>query len=391
MNFEDRLPTPVALAHDARQKVFDRVPQCDAIITFDPANIGYLSGYFSMIHDFERDWATAAIATRNGVVLVTDSSDAAAASEVLDYERDFIRYGGFVIEEPQGRSFSAHSSFAEALMAGLDGIAGRDALIGLDHAGLDIRQKHLGASLNGLNTVNVTDGLRLARRTKLSGEIELIRAATRLVESGMEVAFKECGGGMTERDFSAIMCREIIAGGGVPRLVAVTSGPRAAMVDAYATNRRLERGDAVRLDIGCTFRGYWSDMARTGIVGEASQEQAVRYRALVRGLEDLLAIAKPGVAAETLFHAAVDGVKRHGIPHYRRHHCGHGIGTEIHEQPPIGPGSKTLLEPGMVLCVETPYYEMGWGGLMVEDTIAITASGYESLTAISRDMRTMRS
>ncbi len=52
-----------------------------------------------------------------------------------------------------------------------------------------------------------------------------------------------------------------------------------------------------------------------------------------------------------------------GIPQYKRHHVGHGIGLEIYEPPMLVPHSDFELQPGMVLCVETPYYELEWGGL----------------------------
>jgi Xaa-Pro aminopeptidase len=76
-----------------------------------------------------------------------------------------------------------------------------------------------------------------------------------------------------------------------------------------------------------------------------------------------------------------------GIPHYQRHHVGHGIGLEPYDPPTIAPGSDTALEPGMVFCVETPYYEHGWGGVQVEDAVEVTAAGARLLTRSSRELQ----
>jgi Xaa-Pro aminopeptidase len=79
-------------------------------------------------------------------------------------------------------------------------------------------------------------------------------------------------------------------------------------------------------------------------------------------------------------------VREAGIPHFRRHHAGHGIGIEPYEPPFLTETSEEILEEGMVLNVETPYYEMGFGGVQLEDTIVITNDGYRPLTKLNRDL-----
>ena len=96
---------------------------------------------------------------------------------------------------------------------------------------------------------------------------------------------------------------------------------------------------------------------------------------------------RPGVSAEQVFDVAVSAVEAAGLAPYRRHHCGHAIGTEVYERPVISPGSSTALEPGMVFCVETPYYEIGWGGMMIEDSLVVTDTGVEMLTTSDRSLR----
>lgn len=93
------------------------------------------------------------------------------------------------------------------------------------------------------------------------------------------------------------------------------------------------------------------------------------------------------MAAEELFHRAIEVVEQTGGPNpYRRQHCGHGIGLEVYEAPIVRPDSPTPLEPGMTFCFETPYYELGWGGMMVEDTLVVTDDGVRLLTDRARGL-----
>ena len=88
---------------------------------------------------------------------------------------------------------------------------------------------------------------------------------------------------------------------------------------------------------------------------------------------------------ETEAIAPIDLMRRAGIPvltvglNGKIIRGGHGIGVECYDFPSIAPGDKTVLEPGMTLCVETPFYELGWGGVQIEDTIVIEETGARCL------------
>jgi Xaa-Pro aminopeptidase len=104
------------------------------------------------------------------------------------------------------------------------------------------------------------------------------------------------------------------------------------------------------------------------------------------GQEAALKTVRPGVRVGDLFVAAVDTIRRSGLPDYRRHHVGHGIGLEMYETPLLVEGSDARLEAGMVINIETPYYESGYGGFQVEDTVLVTEAGGELLTAADRSL-----
>jgi Xaa-Pro aminopeptidase len=142
----------------------------------------------------------------------------------------------------------------------------------------------------------------------------------------------------------------------------------------------------VRFDLGCVFRSYRSDISRTAVLGPPSDKQARYYAAALAGEQAAIAAMKPGVPVSHIFGVAMRVTRAHGIPHYQRHHVGHGIGLEPYDPPTINATTNTPLEPGMVFCVETPYYEHGWGGVQVEDTVEITAQGTRRLTRSSQEL-----
>jgi Xaa-Pro aminopeptidase len=142
----------------------------------------------------------------------------------------------------------------------------------------------------------------------------------------------------------------------------------------------------VRFDLGCLVGPYRSDISRTAVLGKPSDKQARYYAAILAGERAAIAAMKPGVPVSQLFEIAVRTTREHGLAHYQRHHVGHGIGLEPYDPPTINASTTTALEPGMVFCVETPYYEHGWGGVQVEDAVEVTAGGVRMLTRSSQDL-----
>jgi Xaa-Pro aminopeptidase len=138
--------------------------------------------------------------------------------------------------------------------------------------------------------------------------------------------------------------------------------------------------------VGCLLDGYWSDIGRTAVVGSPTTLQSQRYDAILDGLDAQLAAARPGVSAASVFDLAVATTESAGLAPYRRHHCGHGIGLDVYEAPIVRPGEDVPLEEGMTFCFETPYYEIGWGGMMIEDALVVTADGVAPLTTLARGL-----
>lgn len=150
----------------------------------------------------------------------------------------------------------------------------------------------------------------------------------------------------------------------------------------------LKKGDVIKLDSGFRYLDHTSDIARTVVVGgEATEEVQEVYDTLYRAFRIGVEMLKPGVKFKELYWAVRDEVERSRlIPHYPRGNMGHSVGCGHHaeEYPTISRDREIEFQPGMVVCVETPYSAIGkapvHGGFNIEDTFLVTETGHEAFT-----------
>jgi Xaa-Pro aminopeptidase len=218
-------------------------------------------------------------------------------------------------------------------------------------------------------------------------EVRRLERAALIAEDGVAAVLGMLKAGVTEREAATVYEQEVLRKGAQPFFTVVTMGERAALADVYASERALAPGDLVRFDLGCVYQGYRSDISRTAVLGAPSDKQRRYYDAIRDGERAAIAAMKPGVPVNRIFEIAVHVTREAGLPHYERHHVGHGIGLEPYDPPTINATTHGALEPGMVFCVETPYYEHGWGGVQVEDAVEITATGARQLTRSSQELQ----
>lgn len=385
------------LAQTRRDRFHEAVAAADfdAFLAASPANVGYTTGYRSVAGQLFRQHQMAAVVTDTSLRLVLPVADSAPAIDGGVSEDEIVAYGRFYFASANGTALPArladqHPDFASAALTAIEGLGLTRGRIGVDVAGLGAAWSPLRDALpETVEVVEATGWASEVRAPKNAEEIELLRRAARIAETGIDRAIASAAVGKTERDLATVVASTMVEAGAEPGFIVVTSGPRSALADAFPTDRQLVPGDIVRFDVGCVLSGYWSDIGRTAVVGEPDDRQRAIYDALFAGEEKQFAAVRPGITARELFEVAVGEVEAHGITPYRRQHCGHGIGTDVYEPPIVAPGVDTPLRPGMTFCLETPYYELGWGGMMVEDLIVVTESGCEVLTESDRSLRTI--
>ena len=233
---------------------------------------------------------------------------------------------------------------------------------------------------DGLQLVDATAELRTVRAVKDGDEIELLRAAVELCNVGQAEARAHARPGISEIELWAKVrgAMEQAAGGRIPVLADLASGPRTAETGG-APGPRIVANEALAIcDLVPRLRGYWGDSCATLAVGEpaasARSKHLAASDALARGIEAV----RPGVVAGDL-----DRLVRAGLSY--PHHTGHGLGTSWHEEPRIVPGGRTRLEPGMVLALEPGVYG-GDEGVRLEQVVLVTEDGCEVLSSHSLEL-----
>ncbi|MGC2778727.1 MAG: M24 family metallopeptidase [Bradyrhizobium sp.] len=193
--------------------------------------------------------------------------------------------------------------------------------------------------------------------------------------------------GVTEQEMLRAFNGCTVQHDATPVVGCIGFGNRSAMINVQPSRRALNRGDVIRFDVGGRYRHYRSDMARIACFGEPSAKIAKYHRAVEKGVLRAYEVIKPGLKVADLFNEVVTAVRQEGIPHFKRSHVGHGIGVDGYDPPNISDSSTDVLEENMVICVETPYYELGFAGLQVEDMIRVTGDGAESLMTMGTSLR----
>lgn len=164
----------------------------------------------------------------------------------------------------------------------------------------------------------------------------------------------------------------------------------AAKPHALPSKDKLQQGDLLLFDAGIKYRGYCSDMTRTGYFGKEglsfSKEQDFKNSTLQK-IYDTVRIAqeraikgiKPGMLACDIDALAREVIDKAGYGKYFVHSTGHGIGLDIHELPIISAKSKVKLEEGMVFSVEPGIYLPNQLGVRIEDLVVVTSKGAKIL------------
>jgi len=376
----------------------------DALLATSQENVYYLSGFRSFGQPLIRGTQVYALARRDRLeapVVVAPVGEMDMAAQ-FPPRGTVIPYGTFHImapEEPVSGSDSllvrwgidepSRPTAMEALLEALGRLDLTGGVIGVDERGLlPALWQGLPERLpDGLRAAPAADAFQVIRAVKTDREIEVLHRCASVVEQAMEQALASAEEGVPEQEMARVFEGALIALGARPLFSVIAFGSHAAYPNAVPGERRLRRGDLIRFDIGCLYQGYCSDIARTAVFGDPTPRQRDYYRAIAAGEEAALSVLRPGIAASAVFEAAVEATRKAGIPYYRRHHVGHGIGLEVYDLPLLAPGSRMTLESGMVLEVETPYYEVGFGGLQIEDTVVVTDAGCRLLTASDRTLR----
>ncbi|MET0896818.1 MAG: Xaa-Pro peptidase family protein [Mycobacterium sp.] len=235
----------------------------------------------------------------------------------------------------------------------------------------------------GAVPVLATEVLRTLRMIKDASEIDALRKAGAAIDRVHARVPEFLVPGRTEADVAADIDEAIVAEGhSQAAFIIVGSGPHGADPHHEVSDRELQAGDIIVVDIGGPYEpGYNSDSTRTYSLGEPSPEVAQQYSVLQRAQQVAVAAVRPGVTAEQIDAAARDVLAEAGLADYFVHRTGHGIGLSVHEEPYIVAGNDLPLEAGMAFSVEPGIYFPGQWGARIEDIVIVTADGAEPVNS----------
>lgn len=274
---------------------------------------------------------------------------------------------------------------------------------GLNRARVGFDDVRYGQQLQGqpdFASLQVVDALGLfqtIRVVKTEEEIARLRRAADINEATLQRILEVARPGVSLAEVYREAEQTFLNRGGTPLVFSIHNGVRASQMsypphwslskipqDAAAAIV-LQAGELVRCDIGGTYHHYWADTGFTLSLGEPSPKAKTYFAAVRAALDVGRDLLKPGAVAKDVFQAMVATAKK-TIPHFERFHCGHSIGIEYYDGVKIRPDSEQRLEENMVINLEVPYFELGFGSVHLEETFLITATGCETLTPIRREL-----
>ncbi len=219
-------------------------------------------------------------------------------------------------------------------------------------------------------------------KIKTDEEVALIREACKLGDACMQRAISMVQVGVSEYDIGLdieFYFRRNGAAIGFEPIVA--SGPNSAKPHARPSERKIERGDFVTIDLGCTLGGYSSDLTRTVVVGEASDRHKEIYEQVLRAEVECCQMLVSGANGRDVDQHARNVLDEKQLAKYFGHSLGHGLGRAVHDPGRLHFSADEPLQVGQVWTVEPGVYIEGFGGVRVEDDVWISPTGPEILTS----------
>jgi len=231
--------------------------------------------------------------------------------------------------------------------------------------------------------------VRELRMRKDAAEVEALRKAGAAIDRVHARVGEWLRPGRTEAEVGADIAAAIVEEGHeLADFVIVGSGPNGASPHHALSERVIEAGDVVVVDIGGPVaEGYNSDSTRTYAVGTPRDADVAATYAVLRDAQQAAVDAvRPGVPAESIDAAARGVIAAAGFGDFFIHRTGHGIGLDVHEEPYIVSGNDLLLEPGMAFSIEPGIYQPGRWGARIEDIVVVTEDGVEPMNHQSHEL-----
>jgi Xaa-Pro aminopeptidase len=338
----------------------------DAAIVTHPANRHYFSGFPAGDHAPDESSGILVVA-EEAAILFTSPTNLPWAASAVELP---------VIALPWSRPWPEFLG-QELQSLGVRCAAFEDRSLSVaDHAGIL-------QAVGNVRLVPVENAFHALRAVKSDEELASIAEATRITDAAFARATSDLEPGVTEKALAwRIEAAMHDLGADRPGFpVIVAAGPHGARPHHDPSDRPIEEGEPIVIDIGAMVGGYSADLTRTICLGDPPPAYIDRYNTVLSAQRRALTEIRAAMSGREADAVAREPLSAAGLGDQFLHGLGHGVGLNIHEFPSLGKSSDDILEPGHVVTIEPGVYFEGWGGIRIEDLCVVNSTGLDVLSA----------
>ena len=344
-----------------RDKIERENKEIEWLLVINLKNLNYLSGF--------NGEGFALIGTGGKNYLLTDSRfTEQAQKESPDYE--------ILTDEPKKKN---------ARILALKKIIAKNKIKKIAFEGSNLSYadfKKYSKSFNSIKFFPTENLIEQIRMVKDKEEIIKMKKAAQIATESLKDVFEMIEPGIKELDIASELAYTMRKKGAQKEAfeTIVVSGERSSLPHGKPSEKKIDEGELITIDMGANYQNYNSDITRTIIMGKENQKQKEIYSIVFEAQKAALNFLKPGVKCKEVDSVARDIITKKGYGKYFGHGLGHGVGLDIHELPRVSFSDNTVLLPGMVITIEPGIYLPEVGGVRIEDSVLITEESYEILT-----------
>ncbi len=382
--------------YDRLRSVMEK-KKLDAALITDPYDYYYFTGSPPLPLDFREMYNIALIPLDGDPVIIVQSS-AEEPTKREQNERAWIKKvrvykvidvaGELKTETPVDILRACFNELG--LAAGNVGVElGHELRLGISY--LDFVR--LTKEMPRLNFTDASEAIWQLRMIKSRNELKCLRVSGEITSKGLDAVSEQARVGMTEREVAQILHKAIVENGGRDVWTFMSSGPYNYGHNCRGpTERKLSEGNLLWIDCGCTFDGYFSDIARDFAIGRVETKQAKMHDITRTVTNRLVEKLRPGTKLSEIDEQCTRYLAGLGLTPTFNTMCGelgHGVGLCVTEVPSI-PVDDITIRPGMYLALE-PGFITDYGCFQTEQNVAITENGPEVYSVAQTDLKIVRS
>lgn len=228
------------------------------------------------------------------------------------------------------------------------------------------------------------------RLIKTEDDAQGVRRAVEAAEEVLRRGVEKITVGMTELELTAELEYQMRALGtdGPAFSTIVLSEARAALPHGNPGTKKIEPGDFVLIDMGVIVDGYCSDITRTFLIGEGTEQQMEMYETVLQSVQKAIDAVKGGDPIGLVDQAARDHIKACGYGQYFNNRVGHGLGLDVHEAPSVHGENQLKICPGLLFTIEPGIYIPDVAGVRIEEDVYVNKDGkVEVLTSFPKELQ----